>query len=408
MLNDCWQWLTQDVSFIGGFQSPLLSWLGAGSILALCIWHSVFLIRGALHIGQAFGRIQPSLALLVRARQQTSKEWIIIPALAKKQALAQVPEARRDLDDLQELDRMMRAERTVAGTWLSYRKTFAMEQPSWFIEPTVHAARSAAEFFSFDALCADHLNVRFYQQLPSFMTGIGLMFTFLAILIGLSKLHANGSQIEGMQGLINGLAGKFVTSIVGLACANVFTLLEKSLWYRLAKHHQQVVSLLDEMFPQKVHDQSVQSSAASASIELSSGIRHDQANQLVEAVHQRLGAAVSALTAVSQSLTSRGRGDSLIRNEHLAADIGKEVQKAVVPLLDPLLAAIQDLSDSIEKQRAPAQLCPTELDKMFDRLRKRLDDGPRETTSAPRRSREDRAGWLPRLRRSPIEKARPE
>ena len=31
---------------------------------------------------------------------------------------------------------------------------------------------------------------------------------------------------RSIQGLINGLAGKFLTSIVGLLCANVFVLLE--------------------------------------------------------------------------------------------------------------------------------------------------------------------------------------
>lgn len=87
------------------------------------------------------------------------------------------------------------------------------------------------------------------------MTGMGLMFTFLAILIGLSKLHANGSEIDGIQGLINGLSGKFVTSIVGLACANAFTLLEHSFWHRLDNRHRECISLLDAMFPQRATDQ---------------------------------------------------------------------------------------------------------------------------------------------------------
>ena len=93
------------------------------------------------------------------------------------------------------------------------------------------------------------------------MTGMGLMFTFLAILIGLGKLHANGTEIDGIQGLINGLSGKFVTSIVGLACANAFTLLEHSLWHRLDNRHRECISLLDEMFPQKTAEQHTQASS---------------------------------------------------------------------------------------------------------------------------------------------------
>jgi hypothetical protein len=412
-LAQSWQFLSRDVSLVGGFQSPMLSWLGAGGIVALCLWHSVFLVRGVLQIRQAFTRLHATVARLVRARQQTSKEWIVIPALAKKQAqVAQAPGARRDLDDLQELDRVMRSEWTVAGNWLSYRKTFAVEQSSWFIEPTVHTERSAAEFFPFEALCSTHLNVRFYQQLPSFMTGMGLMFTFLAILIGLSKLHANGSQIEGIQGLINGLAGKFVTSVVGLACANVFMLLEKSLWYRLAKHHRQFVSLLDAMFPHQVKDQSIQSGTAlgDRTIAVAGSFRNDSANQLVEAVQQRLGSTVAALTSVSQSLAAIGTRNGLSKQEALASDIGKEVQKALRPLLDPLLEAIRDLNHSVEKQRLPVQLSHWEMDKMFDQLRNHLDgDHPVATTAERPRQGKTSGGWrLSGLKRGPADKTEAE
>lgn len=409
-LGTSWQVLSRDVSLIGGFHSPMLSWLGAVGIVALCLWHSLFLLHGVVQIRHTLTRLHASLAHLVHARQQASQEWLVIPALAKKQTqLAQRPGARRDLDDLQEVDRLMRAEPMLAGEWVSYRKTLAVELSSWFIEPTVHTERSAAEFFSFDALCGNRLNVRFYQQLPSFLTGIGLMFTFLAILIGLSKLHANGSQIEGIQGLINGLAGKFVTSIVGLACANTFVLLEKSLWYRLGTQHRRFLSLLDEMFPQIVHDQSAQTLAPSntRTLSIAGSPGNDSSRQLVEAVQQRLGSTVAALTTVSQSLAALSTKQSQIRQDELAADFGKEVQRALRPLLDPLLAAIRDLSHSVEKQRPPLPLSHSEMDSMFDRLKNHLDgEHPLATTTAAHRPGQARAGWkLPRLRRGRTDEA---
>ena len=39
-----WEWLTRDVTVVGGLQSPMLSWLGAAGILTLCLWHSALLI----------------------------------------------------------------------------------------------------------------------------------------------------------------------------------------------------------------------------------------------------------------------------------------------------------------------------------------------------------------------------
>lgn len=409
-LDAGWQMLSRDVALVGGFQSPLLSWLGAGGIVLLCLWHSMILIQGVLQIRQAFVRLHPTVARLALARQQASQEWIVLPDLPRKQMpLAEAPGARRDLDDLQELDRVMRAEQTFAGDWLSYRKTFVVEQPSWFIEPTVSTERSASEHFSFDALCATRLNVRFYQQLPSLMTGVGLMFTFLAILIGLSKLHANGSQIEGIQGLINGLAGKFVTSIVGLACANSFMLLEKSLWHRLAKHHRLIVSLLDAMFPQKGKDRPLQNPQMSNGTAPSTAdsLRSDSANRLVEEVHHRLGATVSALTSVSQSLATLGSKHGQVKQEQLASDIGAEVRKALKPLLDPLLESIRDLNHSIDKQHHPAQLSPAETDGMLDQLMDRLADDHlvvgRKTVSRPGKTG---SGWrFPGFKRGAPNKA---
>jgi len=369
-LTALWGLLTRDVTVVGGLQSPLLSWIGAAGILALCLWHSAVLIRGLFHIQRTLSRFQSSIAPLVLARQQASKDWLVIPALAKRRARVDESETRLDLDDLQALDRAVRSEQAFARDWLAYRKTLAVEQSAWFLEPTVHSQRSASDYFSFESLCAAYLNVRFYRQLPAFMTGMGLMFTFLAILIGLSKLHANGSEIDGIQGLINGLSGKFVTSIVGLACANAFTLLEHSLWHRLDNQHRECISLLDEMFPQKAADQPTQISSLpnGPPTSIVAPVRNDAAHQLVEVVQQRLGSTVAALNSASQALTDLNSKHSPMRLD-LPGEIGHEVQRALKPLMNPLLEAIHDLNRSIKEQCFPVRLSQSEIETMFQELR---------------------------------------
>lgn len=367
-----WEWLTRDVTVVGGLQSPVLSWIGAVGILTLCLWHSAVLLRGLLQIQGTLARFHSSVAPLVLARQQVSKDWLVIPALAKKRARLDVSsETRRDLDDLQTLDRVVRSEQDFVRDWLSYRKTLAVEQSAWFLEPTVHSQRSASDFFSFESLCAAHLNVRFYRQLPAFMTGMGLMFTFLAILIGLSKLHANGSEIDGIQGLINGLSGKFVTSIVGLACANAFTLLEHSLWHRLDNRHRECIALLDEMFPQKATDQPAQVSPLSNGppTAITTSIRNDTAHQLVEVVQQRLGSTVAALNSASQALAALHAKHSTMKQDDLPREIGHEVQRALKPMMNPILEAIQTLTRSIKEQATPVQLSQAEIETLFQDLR---------------------------------------
>jgi hypothetical protein len=367
-----WEFLIRDVTVIGGLQSPMLSWIGAAGILILCLWHGTVLTRGLIHIQRTLSRFQSSVSPLLLARQRVSKDWLVIPALTRKRTpLDESAEARRDLDDLHALDRAVRSEQAFAREWLSYRKTLTVEQSAWFLEPTVHSQRSASEFFSFDSLCAAHLNVRFYRQLPAFMTGMGLMFTFLAILIGLGKLHANGSEIDGIQGLINGLSGKFVTSIVGLACANAFTILEHSLWHRLDNRHRECVCLLDEMFPQKTAEQHIQTSSTAngSPPAVLAPIRTDTTHQLVEVLQQRLGSTVTALNKASQALTDLNNKQSPTKLDDVAGEIGHEVQRALRPMMNPLLEAIQELNRSIKEQRTSVQLSQSEIETMFRELR---------------------------------------
>ncbi|UVT15620.1 MAG: hypothetical protein H8K04_17735 [Nitrospira sp.] len=391
LLAELWRLLSQDVAIVGGLQSPMLSWIGAASIIVLCLWHSAALIRGLVRIRHTLLRFHSSVAPLASARQRVSADWLVVPALAKRQARPdQSPEARRDLDDLATLDRAIRSEPAFSKEWLSYRKSLTVEQTAWFLEPTVHSQRSAADFFSFEALCASHLNVRFLRQLPSFLTGMGLMFTFFAILIGLSKLHANGSQIDGIQGLINGLSGKFVTSIVGLACANVFTILETSIWYRLDNRYRECLSLLDEMFPQKADGQEARPSSLpnGSPAAIVSPIQSDTANQLVEVVQQRLGATVAALTSASQALTGLNAKHSPLKLDDLPGEIGHEVQRALKPMIKPLMEAIQELNRSIKGQPSPVQLSQPEIETMFKELRNHMTN---TIEQAPRQQKADDA-----------------
>lgn len=378
-MNDLWGFLTEDLAIVGGLHGPMLSWLGMAGILAICCWHGIVLLHGVRLIRQALCRVESRLSSLLSARRQGAKGWGLAPTFVAKWRRQEEPqESRRDLDDLHVLDRAMHSEPAFSSDWLAYRKTFVIEQPAWFLEPTVSAQKSAAEFFSFECCVAEYLNAGFYRQLPSFLTGMGLMFTFLAILIGLSKLHANGSQVEGISGLINGLSGKFVTSIAGLACANLFTLLETSVWYRLGNQHRRCLTLLDEVFPQRIVDQHPQSPAVApghvSTIVSSPG--NDGDKQFAEVLHHRLGTAVAALTKASESFTALSANQNRSITESLPGEIGHEVQHALKRVVQPLLDAIQDLNQTIKGQVFPVQLSKSDLEPIFQELKAQGTTGP--------------------------------
>jgi hypothetical protein len=292
-------------------------------------------------------------------RKTVGQEWQSIQALAEsdRQLGRPLPRPSRiDLDDVQTLDAAMRREPLLEQAWFHYRKTFVIERTAWFIEPRVFSTRSASEFFTQDVLAA-RLNLPFYHQLPSLITGLGLLFTFLAILIGLSKLHADGSQIVGIQGLINGLAGKFLTSIIGLICANLFVLIEKSLFHRFTLIQQQFLTLLDELFPRKTMEQMLENfnpagQSATTAATPAAAVPGDLAERLAATVGDRLTTAVSAMTTTMQALTARGTGEAHPAYERLAEDMACAIKREMAAPLRELNQAIQELTRSVAGLRS--------------------------------------------------------
>jgi hypothetical protein len=101
-----------------------------------------------------------------------------------------------------------------AANMVSRRQTSGDEQ-YW-------ASKGAESAYSEDALYGSRINLGFYSSLPGIVTGTGLLFTFLAILVALLDIKLTESQqITGLPLLIEGLSGKFVSSIAALLSAGL-------------------------------------------------------------------------------------------------------------------------------------------------------------------------------------------
>jgi hypothetical protein len=94
----------------------------------------------------------------------------------------------------------------------------------------------------------------FYQAVPGILTGLGLMLTFISILVALTGLHVsvanNTETVVGIKELIEGLAGKFVSSIIGLALSIAFVLIERK-WCerRLSNAYEDLLEAASRLIP---------------------------------------------------------------------------------------------------------------------------------------------------------------
>ncbi len=253
-----WEFLIRDVAFFGGPSSPMLSWLGVFGMLFFFLWHVRKLKVEVSSVQRGFERVCPKLIALAQERGDVDRDRFAhgTDKAARTQARRGVESSMRsDCHDLEVLDDELNKEPLFRGAWAQYRTTLILEHVPWFLEPRVFSTRRAEDVLTPEVLMRNRINFSFYQQFPALMTSLGLLLTFLALFVGLGKLHAEGSEIVGIQGLINGLAGKFLTSIVGLMVANVFTFIERPMVARLMQTHHTFLGLIDQLFPRKSMEQ---------------------------------------------------------------------------------------------------------------------------------------------------------
>ena len=123
------------------------------------------------------------------------------------------------------------------------RRQAGGEEQYWCSEGASSALTEASVF-------RNRINLGFYSSLPGIVTGTGLLFTFLAILVALLDVKLTEShQITGLELLIQGLSGKFVSSIAALLSATIFLLFERILVHRLTITRARLVSALDSVVP---------------------------------------------------------------------------------------------------------------------------------------------------------------
>ena len=264
MIETIAEWLSRDVAFWGGLYSPLLSWIGAGGLIVFTTWQAIRLYADVHAARTVCVDIAAPLGHLREERRMTQRDPLVPHHHLGSKPLQQTNV--RDLDDVGLLDRLMDPDPAMSQAWTQYRKTLVLEEVAWFQEPRIFSTRHAEDCFTFERLFAGRVHQAWYSHVPSFVTGVSLLLTFVALLMGLSHLHADAQGIQGLQGLINGLAGKFLTSIVGLMCANLFALIEKHVLFKLADAHQEFVDAVECLFPRKMLEQWLEQNGSSWSM----------------------------------------------------------------------------------------------------------------------------------------------
>ena len=121
------------------------------------------------------------------------------------------------------------------------------EREGWFL------TERPRNLLSYDVVIGQNFHAAFFGAVPGILTGLGLTGTFIAILWALYGVHYDElntlKPVTGMEGLINGLSGKFLSSIVALLLSIAFTLYEKRIARSLRESYDALMSATSNALP---------------------------------------------------------------------------------------------------------------------------------------------------------------
>ena len=159
----------------------------------------------------------------------------------------------RSLSEIKELFRSAaRGDDSLLGCWRHLEQAIVTIPGS----KTPLLSRPIEDFFQQKSLVDVEVDISFIATVPAILTGCGLLMTFVAILDGLSHVSVSSTMdVVGIPGLINGLSGKFISSIVAVGCAVAFAAVERAYLGRLERASRRLIDVLGGAFSKYTTEQ---------------------------------------------------------------------------------------------------------------------------------------------------------
>lgn len=96
-------------------------------------------------------------------------------------------------------------------------------------ETPIRNTHPAEDYFNEESLLHPYINVRFYNNWPNILSGLGILGTFIGLVAGIYIALGRGGSIneEAIGFLMRGASLAFTTSIAGISCSLLFSWFEK-------------------------------------------------------------------------------------------------------------------------------------------------------------------------------------
>jgi HAMP domain-containing protein len=283
-----------------GIEAPQFIWIAAAVLLVGTLWQVVRLWWRVSGEKTLYRHIMTQLEAIRLEYGVRRQEGL---AQAAYDAVVQVFDAHPPL----------------APAWHNF-ETQMLGQSNTEGQQRLWATESAASAFNATTVIEPRLNQSFFAAVPGMVTGIGLLCTFVAILVALLDVRLVEGQFQGLDNLISGLSGKFLSSIAALFAATCFLAIERSLSHGLGTSLHDLAMMLDRLVP-RLSPTSIllvmQRDMAEQSTALQLFNTHFD-TRLQQGIREGVGPVLERLATILQELTHRLHTTEADQQETLA------------------------------------------------------------------------------------------
>lgn len=327
---------TQDLEIwirgITGFNAPLFIW-GISSFIILFTVITIIALLISKH------RIKSVLVYLQREFGKIRSQFPLRPFEGLK------------IQAYDAVATFVSKEKFINSPWVSFDsqliRTYATDEGSELI----WSGESSINYFDEKNILDTHINRSFFSSVPAILTGIGLLSTFIALLLALKDLRpVAGGAIEGIDVLIKGLSGKFISSIVALGCATFYIFIEKAfVFHPLEVKRKSLCAEIDRLFPIMTSTRllsNINANLSNQSIAFQQ-FNTDLAVRLTTSVSEGIGPSISQMVSVIDNLNQLLRATEERKQESMTGSISNLITKLESSISSSLLDMGKNFSQSL-------------------------------------------------------------
>lgn len=139
-----------------------------------------------------------------------------------------------------ELDDIFTNNRFISNHWIEFKNTLVFNDSNnknGTLDATIQCTMDSGYYFNEETLIHSKLNYKFISAVPTILTGLGPLFTFLHISLAFSKINFTTQEatIASVSSMLASMKIAAMISVVAVGSSILFIILEKLLYKKLCK-----------------------------------------------------------------------------------------------------------------------------------------------------------------------------